>query len=159
MTGHAAGPGEMLFRFVRHWARRANQISSPVFADRGRDVMITEAVLAASKRGDPTVADVAAELGIDQSGASRMIQEAAKRMLLETRPSRADGRRRTVHITPTGNSMLTDAHRWQEDTFETLTTDWTETERREFARSLSRLLTRHASTDHPSGDRPDRTTA
>lgn len=69
MTGHAAGPGEILFRFVRHWARRANQISSPVFADLGRDVMITEAVLAASKRGDPTIADVASELGIDQSGA------------------------------------------------------------------------------------------
>ena len=147
MTGQAAGPGEMLFRFVRHWARRANQISTPVFADRGRDVMITEAVLAASKRGDPTVADVAAELGIDQSGASRMIQEAAKRMLLETRPSQADGRRRTVHITPTGNSMLTDAHRWQEETFQTLTADWNETERREFAHGLSRLLISHASTE------------
>lgn len=144
MNGRVAGPGELLFRFVRHWARRANQISSPVFADRARDVMITEAVLAASKREDPTVADVAAELGVDQSGASRMIQDATKRMLLETRQSRADGRRRTVHITPTGHSMLTDAHRWQEETFETLTADWTETERREFARGLSRLLS-HAS--------------
>lgn len=154
MAGDAASPGELLFRFVRHWARRANQISSPVFADRGRDVMITEAVLAASKRGDPTVADVAAELGVDQSGASRMIQEVARRMLLETRQSHADGRRRTVHITPTGNNMLIDAHRWQEETFEALTDDWTETERREFARGLSRLLTRQASTEHHTDGRP-----
>ncbi len=135
----SGGPGQVLFRFVRHWSRRGTWAAT---ADRGRDVWVTEAVHAVSGQGDVTINDVAAELGIDQSGASRMITHAAARGYLVVAPSPADARRRSVAITPAGRELLAHAHAWQEQAFARLTADWTARERAEFHRAMTRLIER-----------------
>ncbi|GAA0506207.1 MarR family transcriptional regulator [Paractinoplanes deccanensis] len=127
--------GQTLFEFVRHWSRR-----TAAEADRGRDVQVTEAVHALRGLGEITVNDVAAELGIDQSGASRMIAHATAEGYLTAAPSLQDARRRTISVTPAGAELLEAAHAWQEAVFADLTATWTGTERADFHRALRRLL-------------------
>jgi DNA-binding MarR family transcriptional regulator len=127
--------GRTLFEFVRHWSRRGG-------SSRGRDVMVTETVHALRSRPEVTVNDIAAELGLDQSGASRMVTHAVDEGYLGTHPSPLDARRRTVTLTSAGSRLVADAHRWQDEVFASLTTDWTGAERAEFERALRRLLSR-----------------
>ncbi|MEV4890974.1 MarR family winged helix-turn-helix transcriptional regulator [Nonomuraea sp. NPDC055795] len=131
------GPGQALFHFVRHWSRRWN-----AGAERGRDVMVAEAVHALDGRPEITVNEVAAELGLDQSGASRLVAQAAGRGYLAVTASAADGRRRTVELTGNGRELLRDAHAWQEAVFARLTGDWTPEERADFHRAMLRLMSR-----------------
>lgn len=71
----AGGPGQLLFEFVRYWSHRAAGDST--IARQGRLVMFTEAVNSLVQRGrKATVNAVAHELGIDQSGASRLLSDA-----------------------------------------------------------------------------------
>ncbi|GIE94515.1 MarR family winged helix-turn-helix transcriptional regulator [Paractinoplanes rishiriensis] len=130
------GPGEAVFQFVRHWARRTN---APA------DVLVVEAVHALSARDEVTVNDVATELGVDQSGASRMVTRAVDQGYLATHPSPADARRRTVTVTGAGSDLLAAAHRWQEEVFATMTDSWTAAERAAFHRATLHLLTRSRS--------------
>jgi DNA-binding MarR family transcriptional regulator len=127
--------GQTLFEFVRFWARRGG-------SSRGRDVLVTETVHALRDRPEVTVNDVAAELGLDQSGASRMVIHAAGEGYLATGPSGQDARRRSVTVTAAGARLLADAHRWQDEVFATLTADWTADERLAFERAMRRLLSR-----------------
>ncbi|GGT04805.1 hypothetical protein GCM10010156_73210 [Planobispora rosea] len=137
-----AGAGQALFQFVRHWSRRWN--TDGALAERGRDVQVTEAVHALRGRPQVTVNDVAAELAVDQSGASRMVAHAVERGYLATHPAPADARCRAVSLTDTGLALLEAAHSWQESVFASLTPDWTEAERAEFHRAMLRLLGRSA---------------
>ncbi|MFI0422981.1 MarR family transcriptional regulator [Spongiactinospora sp. 9N601] len=143
----AEGAGQALFRFVRHWSRRRH---GPDDGERGREVLVTEAVCALQERGEVTVNDVAAELGIDQSGASRMLAHAAGRGLLAMTPSETDARRRTVTLTDAGHDFLAAAHRWQDETFATLTAGWTPAERTGFQQAMTRLITASAALTHGS---------
>jgi MarR family transcriptional regulator, organic hydroperoxide resistance regulator len=127
--------GRTLFEFVRFWSRRGTTM-------RGRDVLVTETVHALSAVSEVSVNDVAAELGLDQSGASRMVTHAVDEGFLAAHPSPSDARRRTVTVTPAGTQLLADAHRWQDEVFATLTSDWTPGERADFERAMLRLLTR-----------------
>ncbi|MEV4348800.1 MarR family winged helix-turn-helix transcriptional regulator [Actinoplanes sp. NPDC049596] len=127
----AGEPGQTLFEFIRHWSRRGD-------SEHGRDVQVTEAVHSLRARPEITVNDVAAELGLDQSGASRMIAHAEGYLVV--RPSERDARRRTIAVTPAGAELLHQAHVWQEAVFAELTADWTDTERAEFQRAMRRLL-------------------
>jgi DNA-binding MarR family transcriptional regulator len=140
------GTGQALFQFVRHWSRRWND---PATAERGRDVLVTEAVHALRDRPEITVNDVAAELGVDQSGASRMVAHAVDVGYLATRPAAADARRRVISVTAAGTALLAAAHDWQESVFATLTDDWTPAERADFHRAMTRLIDRSAARPHP----------
>jgi DNA-binding MarR family transcriptional regulator len=131
--------GETLFQFVRHWSRRWHD---PVDLQRGRDVLVTEAAHALRGRPEVTVTDIAVELGLDQSGASRMITRAVEQGYLATRPSSTDARRRTIGVTRHGAALLDAAHAWQDSVFATLTDDWTDAERASFHRAMLRLLDR-----------------
>lgn len=143
-TSVPLGPGQALFRFVRHWARRGmpGSSDSPVGSSgqHGRDVWVTEAVVAATERGEVTVNDVADELSIDQSGASRMLAHAAQRGYLKITASPGDARRRHITPTATGREVLDAAHRWQEQLFADLTNNWTDAERADFHRAMTRLI-------------------
>jgi DNA-binding MarR family transcriptional regulator len=134
------GPGQALFQFVRHWSRRWHETDPQGRARQGRDVLVAEAVHALRGSGQVTVNDIAAELGIDQSGASRMIADATARGILAIEPAPHDARRRLVRITPEGITMLAAAHSWQESTFDALTARWTKSERSQFHRAMTRLL-------------------
>lgn len=134
------GAGQALFSFVRHWSRRWNGTADGERAARGRDVLAVEAVNALSHRGEPTVNDVAAELGLDQSNASRLLTHAAEAGYLALSRSVVDRRQRTVALTESGHQLLTAAHVWQDNVFEALTAEWTAHECAEFERAMRRLV-------------------
>lgn len=139
MTGQ--GPGQVLFHFVRHWSRRP--ISENAGGEQGRLVLVCEAVHALGRRRIPaTVNAIAHEIGIDQSGASRLIKtaEAAGHVTMAAAP--ADGRRREASLTPEGRSMLDEAHRWQEAVFVELTTGWSDEKRFDFQQVMTDLMER-----------------
>ncbi|WP_350277280.1 MarR family winged helix-turn-helix transcriptional regulator [Kribbella sp. HUAS MG21] len=140
----SAGPGQVLFEFVRHWSRR----TAPDVAEQGRLVLVTESVYAVSARGAATINAIAHEIGIDQSGASRLVKDAVAAGYLELRPAEADARRREVRVTAAGLLLLEQAHKWQEEVFTRLTTGWSERRRTQFRRDLLALLEQsHLSAD------------
>jgi MarR family transcriptional regulator, organic hydroperoxide resistance regulator len=138
----SAGPGQVLFEFVRHWSRR----TAPDVAEQGRLVMVVESVYAVSGRRAATINAVAHEIGIDQSGASRLVKEAAAAGYLELRSADGDARRREVGVTNAGVELLEQAHAWQEEVFAQLTTGWSERRRTQFRKDMLCLLER----SHPS---------
>lgn len=137
----APGPGQLLFSFVRHWSRRSNEGNGSV-AERGRLVLATEAVAALGGREEPaTVNAVAEEIGIDQSGASRLIRSAVDAGYLTMRTP-SDGRRREVAVTPAGRAVLRHAHAWQEQMFDELTEGWSQRRRDDFQSAMADLIAR-----------------
>ncbi|MHA7263316.1 MarR family winged helix-turn-helix transcriptional regulator [Arthrobacter sp. TMN-37] len=144
----APGPGQVLFEFVRHWSRRSSPGGQAV-AERGRHVLVTEAVHSLVRGGSaPTVNAIAREIGIDQSGASRLVGSAAEAGYLAVQAPTTDGRRRQVTVTPSGHALLEQAHEWQERVFERLTEGWSEHRRRDFHQAMTDLITRsHALED------------
>jgi DNA-binding MarR family transcriptional regulator len=136
------GPGQTLFEFVRHWSRRSNAPANRAGERNGRHVLVTEAIGAIAKRGPATINAVAHEIGIDQSGASRLVKDAVEAGYLEMKPSPHDARQRVVALKKAGRQLLLDAHRWQEEVFAQLTDDWETRERVAFHRAMLRLLNR-----------------
>jgi DNA-binding MarR family transcriptional regulator len=133
----APGPGRVLFAFVRHWSRR----SSDAGTEQGRLVLVTEAVHALASRGiAATVNAIGDEIGIDQSGASRLVRAATAAGLLAMRAPDHDGRRRHATVTPSGHALLADAHAWQEQVFDRLTDGWSPERRRDFQQAMTELM-------------------
>ncbi|WP_232835830.1 MarR family winged helix-turn-helix transcriptional regulator [Actinocorallia populi] len=111
-------------------------------------MLVCEAVHALDLRATPaTVNSIAHEIGIDQSGASRLIKSAAAAGYLVMAASPADGRRREASLTPAGRSMLDQAHHWQEDIFAELTTGWSDKKRRDFQQAMTDLMERSYAMD------------
>ncbi|MFE1644141.1 MarR family winged helix-turn-helix transcriptional regulator [Microbacterium sp. P01] len=136
-----AGAGQALFSFVRHWSRRWDGIGAEERAARGRDVLAVEAVHALMQDHDhPAVNDVARELGLDQSNASRLLSHAADAGYLTLNVSPSDRRRRTAALTAAGHQLLAAAHAWQDEVYRSLTAEWTNVERTAFAQAMSRLV-------------------
>ena len=133
------GPGQVLFDFVRHWCRRAQDGGSRT-AEQGRLVLATQAVHCVSQREPATINAIADELGIDQSGASRLISAAAAAGYLQMVASSEDGRRRQVTVNPKGMEMLRQAYEWQDAVFERLTETWSHQERTDFATAMRSML-------------------
>jgi len=135
------GPGQVLFHFVRHWSRRS--AAADTGGEQGRLVLVCEAVHALRLRASPaTVNAIAQEVGIDQSGASRLIKSATAAGYLVMAASAIDGRRREASLTSAGRSMLDQAHRWQEEVFVELTTGWSDKKRRDFQQAMTDLMDR-----------------
>lgn len=144
MTG--PGPGQVLFHFVRHWSRRS--VAADTGGEQGRLVLVCEAVHALSRRATPaTVNSIAQEVGIDQSGASRLIKSATAAGYLVMAASATDGRRREASLTSAGETMLDQAHRWQEEVFAELTRGWSDKERCDFQQAMTDLIERSYAMD------------
>lgn len=132
--------GPALFRLVRFWSRRwargiADDRPSPP-----RHVLVVDAVDARLRAGlEATVGDVAAQLGLDRSGASRMVAVAIDEGYLERRRGPSDARRSPVDLTADGRALLEASHRWQRETFLELTAAWSASDRSRFAGYLERL--------------------
>ncbi len=134
-----SGQGQVLFEFVRHWARHTPESGTT----QGRLVVVVEAVHALALRSLPaTINAVAQELGIDQSGASRWITAAAERGYVELQVSTSDGRSRHAIVSSIGHEMLAHAHTWQEQVYEQLTEGWSAERRSELKRALNDMLNR-----------------
>jgi DNA-binding MarR family transcriptional regulator len=131
-----------LFAFVRHWSRRSSAGDHHV-AEQGRLVLVTEAVRSLTLRGIvATVNAVAHEIGIDQSGASRLVKDAVAAGYLTLQASNTDGRRRQATVTSSGHTMLEQAHAWQEQIFDRLAGSWSTQQRRDFHQAMLDLMDR-----------------
>jgi MarR family transcriptional regulator, organic hydroperoxide resistance regulator len=117
--------GQALFGFVRFWSRRWTGAGLGADGQRGRDVMVVEAVHTLAGQRQPTsVNDVARELGLDQSGASRMVTGAEQRGLVVRRAPGRIGAASAISTTAAGEELLRQAHAWQDDVLGRLTADW-----------------------------------
>ncbi|MFD1515923.1 MarR family winged helix-turn-helix transcriptional regulator [Pseudonocardia yunnanensis] len=140
MTSADGGPA--LFRLVRFWSRRWARGVAAGAGDTAQHVLTVEAVVTRCRSGDrdgATVGDVARRLGLDQSGASRMVAAAAAAGYVERSRATADGRRSVLRLTLAGRALIDSSHRWQRDTFAELTASWDEKDRAQFAGYLQRL--------------------
>ncbi|SDS03677.1 DNA-binding transcriptional regulator, MarR family [Brevibacterium sandarakinum] len=141
------GTGQLLFTFVRHWSRQAASGDATV-AEQGRLVLVTEAVNSLAMRDEPaTVNAIARELGIDQSGASRMIKTAVAAGYLEMMTGSADGRSREASMTSEGIVALEKAHAWQEQVLTELTAGWSQSRRNDFHSAMADLIARSYAID------------
>jgi DNA-binding MarR family transcriptional regulator len=139
MPDEPTGGGPALFRLVRFWSRRwPGQVAAEV-GEQGRlqDIQVVEAVAAAG--AEVAVADVAHQLGIDRSGASRFVADAVAHGYLGRGSAAEDGRRAVLSLTPAGHELLDAAHAWQQRVFGELTAHWPDAEAAAFARHLQRL--------------------
>ena len=131
--GGLTGGGPALFRLVRFWSRRwaadaARQVQRGAGdAAHVGHVLVLEAIDAAggSAPGSAAaIADVAVQLGLDRSNASRMLAEAVAAGLVTKTVSPEDARRTELGITTAGHELLAAARAWQDQAFARLVADW-----------------------------------
>lgn len=150
-----AGPA--LFWLVWFWSRRwAQHGAQDVSGEERRlqDIAVLEAIETVAGESDEVlVADVAHQLGIDRSGASRLLGAAEAHGHVERRSSPSDGRRVVVTITAEGRELLDGSHAWQEQVFTHLTEGWDPEDAERFGRYLRRLAS-----SLPRADAGDRST-
>jgi DNA-binding MarR family transcriptional regulator len=92
-----------------------------------------------------TVGAVAERLEIDPSTASRLVGHAIDAGLVSRRPSPVDARRANLGLTDAGVRVKQVADRFRRAYLDELMAGWTGTERKEFARLLSRFAEAAAS--------------
>lgn len=144
---HPPDGGPALFRLVRFWSRRwsgrvfdEQQAEAAGDTARIQHIQVLEAVAAARRNhAEATVTDIATQLGIDHSGASRMVRDAAAAGYLTRGTSPHDRRRVVLEPTKPGERLLAAAHAWQRECFDGLTAGWPADDRRRFASYLQRL--------------------
>jgi DNA-binding MarR family transcriptional regulator len=144
---HASSPldgGPALFRLVRHWARQwAPDVVERFAADAPPawtvpNLFVIQAI-AGTAADEVTVADVAHQLGIDRSVASRMVGEAVRDGFVVRATSTRDARRAVLTLTDAAREFLEASRAHQRQAFEALVGGWAEEDRERFAGYLSRL--------------------
>lgn len=141
----AAAVERAMGRIRRSMARRA--LGTLVAAQMGRsaDVAVFEAVHAVADTelsGDgaaATVGGVAERLGIDQSRGSRIVAAAVTAGYLRREASQTDGRQSLLVLTPAGSELMETIRGKRLAHFDGIMADWSEEERRTFARLLARF--------------------
>jgi DNA-binding MarR family transcriptional regulator len=93
----------------------------------------------AAGAGDVTVGAVAERLEIDPSTASRLVGHAIDAGFVARRPSPNDARRANLQLTDAGKRLKAVADRFRRAYLAELLADWTDEERSEFARLLTRF--------------------
>lgn len=83
---------------------------------------------------------VAARLGVDASRGSRIVAEAVKAGYVRRVASQEDGRRIHLELTAEGQAVVDATRRTRHEHFAKAMSDWTDQERAEFARLLSRFV-------------------
>ncbi|MFI0356498.1 MarR family winged helix-turn-helix transcriptional regulator [Actinomadura sp. 9N407] len=83
---------------------------------------------------------VAVRLGVDASRGSRIVAEAVKAGYVRRVASQADGRRIHLELTDAGRELVEAARQTRRARIAEGMKDWTDSERREFARLLGRFV-------------------
>ncbi|GIJ44868.1 hypothetical protein Val02_17540 [Virgisporangium aliadipatigenens] len=109
-----------------------------------QDILVVEAVAASAAGADigeraVTVTDVAEQLGLDRSGASRLVSAAVAHGYVARAAAGGDARRAALTVTPAGAELLAAAHAWQDGVFAELTAGWKADDVRRLAGYLRRL--------------------
>ncbi|HEX3812023.1 MAG TPA: MarR family winged helix-turn-helix transcriptional regulator [Mycobacteriales bacterium] len=110
--------GGALFRLVRCWSRRWAADAADDGGGNTGHVLVLEAIDAPARRGSTLITEVAAELGLDRSNASRMLSSAVSAGLVTKAIAPDDARHTELGITAAGQEVLAAARAWQERTFE-----------------------------------------
>lgn len=141
--GTTADGGPALFRLVRFWSRRwINRTSAdlPEELRHAQHIQVVEAVAATVEQdAEATITSVSHQLGLDHSGASRMVRDATAAGILSRAESEHDRRRTALALTASGERLLAEARDWQRQVFTELTADWDDLDRQRFAGYLRRL--------------------
>jgi DNA-binding MarR family transcriptional regulator len=142
---HASSPGgPALFRLVRHWARQwAPDVVERFAADAPPawtvpNLFVIQAIDGTAAE-EVTVADVAHQLGIDRSVASRMVGEAVRDGFVTRSTSTRDARRAVLTLTDAAKEFLEVSRAHQRQAFETLVGHWAKEDQERFAAYLNRL--------------------
>lgn len=88
---------------------------------------------------DPSVSDVAETLGIDQSTASRQIEQAVSAGYLTRQRCTDDARRSQLTLTENGAAVLADANRNRRKALGQVTGDWSDQDLADLVRLLYEL--------------------
>jgi DNA-binding MarR family transcriptional regulator len=88
---------------------------------------------------DVTVGLVAERLALDPSRASRHVSGAIKAGLIQRVASQTDGRQLHLQLTPRGHRVAIAMHTARQRAFGEAMTDWSDHDRREFARLLTKF--------------------
>ncbi|MFV2175078.1 MarR family winged helix-turn-helix transcriptional regulator [Actinomadura sp. LOL_016] len=83
---------------------------------------------------------VAARLGVDASRGSRIVAEAVKSGYVRRVASQEDGRRIHLELTDAGRAVVEATRRTRQEHFANAMRNWTDAERAEFARLLTRFV-------------------
>jgi DNA-binding MarR family transcriptional regulator len=136
-----ADGGPALFRLVRFWSRRwARGVAAADDTSSVPHVLTVEAIDTCGAV-EPAVGDVARQLGLDHSGASRMVAAAVERGYVERARGTGDARRSVLRLTAAGRELIEASHEWQRERFGELTAAWDAQDRARFAAYLDRLAT------------------
>jgi DNA-binding MarR family transcriptional regulator len=90
--------------------------------------------------GEVTVGLVGERMGIDPSRASRVVASALRAGYVVRVPSQADGRRAHLQLTDAGTALAESVHALRRRAFDEAMAGWTDDDRREFARLLTRFV-------------------
>jgi DNA-binding MarR family transcriptional regulator len=129
---------------VRHWARQwAPDVVERFAADAPPawtvpNLFVIQAIDGAAAE-EVTVADVAHQLGIDRSVASRMVGEAVRDGFVTRSTSTRDARRAVLTLTDAAREFLEVSRAHQRQAFETLVGHWAKEDQERFAAYLNRL--------------------
>ncbi|WP_158892526.1 MarR family winged helix-turn-helix transcriptional regulator [Amycolatopsis anabasis] len=141
-----AGGGPALFRLVRFWSRRwAPDVVQQLDENAPetwtvQNLFVIQAVHGAAEAGaEVTVAEVARQLGLDRSVASRMITDAIRDGFVHRDTSDRDARRAQLSLTDAAKPFLDSAQEHQQRAFDELVARWPAEDRRRFAGYLRRL--------------------
>lgn len=137
--------GQALFRLGRFFSKhpmREQLMQRTGKAVEVSRIMVAEAVAAGPEEPgqEMSVGVVASRLGIDPSTASRLVMETINAGYLSRTTSQADNRRLRLELTDAGRELVEAAHQYQRMVFEYVTREWSEQERQEFARLLSKFV-------------------
>lgn len=134
--------GQALFTLVRFWSRRwlsPWKDIPPQPVAYVQSIVVLEVIVSLSGNQPVSITDVARNLAIDHSVASRMVAKAADDGLVVKQRSQGDPRQMLLSLTSKGESILADAHAWQEQIFRELTQGWSESDAEQLAEYLTRL--------------------
>ncbi|MFG3442512.1 MarR family winged helix-turn-helix transcriptional regulator [Nonomuraea sp. NPDC047897] len=91
--------------------------------------------------GEPvTVSAVAQALAVDQPRASRLVAAAVSAGLVRREADQADGRRALLVLTEAGQQAVERAHQGRQAAFAQAMAGWSDAERAQFARLLTRFV-------------------
>ncbi|MER6951425.1 MarR family transcriptional regulator [Nonomuraea sp. NPDC000554] len=104
----------------------------------GREYDVLDVIESAG--GPVTVSDVADALSVDQPRASRLVAAAVEAGLARREADQADGRRALLALTDAGVAALEQVRQGRKAVFQQAMAGWSEAERAEFARLLTRFV-------------------
>lgn len=101
---------------------------------------VLDAVEARGRDRACSVSDVAAALGVDQPRASRLVLRATEEGWITRRTDPCDARRTLLALTHEGQEQVDRVHGFRQEVIARAMTDWTDTDRTEFARLISAFV-------------------